>query len=318
MRSSNMRSSDPSKLFSFSVISDVQYVDAKPGRNYLKTRKRDYRNSLLICKKAGDTARLENVSFALQLGDIIDRKNANAKKSSKAINEVLSSFKNIKLYSVVGNHDLYNFSLNELSQKLKIPFNGYYHFSPFPGFRFVVLNTYDFSVINPKTKDAAYKYLAKYNMNNLDNKNSWFVGLKGLNRRFVPYNGALSHDQINWFQNILDYSDNENEKVIVLSHQPIHPKSCENSALIWNYRKILDMMIDTNCVIAHFAGHDHSGGLKYDNGILFKTFNSPLEVESDETSWSVVDIYADKMIIRDKGINIDGNVFEKTNIYPIV
>ncbi|KAM0026526.1 putative hydrolase [Helianthus debilis subsp. tardiflorus] len=59
-------------LFSFGVITDVQYADIPDSRSFLGIP-RYYRNSILVWQKAiQNWNNRQNISFALNLGDIVD------------------------------------------------------------------------------------------------------------------------------------------------------------------------------------------------------------------------------------------------------
>ncbi len=87
------------------------------------------------------------------------------------------------------------------------------------------------------------------------------AGMKGTARRFVPYNGAAGAEQLHWLAKELDCD----ERVIVASHVPLLPGSCEDECLLWDYEEVLAVIAAGRAhVVAVFAGHDHSGGYKFD------------------------------------------------------
>jgi len=60
-------------LFSFGLITDIQYADIDDGWDYNKTSARRYRNSLTLLQNAvEDWKQKGEISFVTQLGDIID------------------------------------------------------------------------------------------------------------------------------------------------------------------------------------------------------------------------------------------------------
>ena len=154
-------------LFSFGILSDVHYVDKDDGHNYTKTRVRYYRNSLsLLSDAVRHWNNRRDVSFAIQLGDLIDGCNNGRGTSDVALQKTLdicAEF-NGPFYHIWGNHELYNFTRNQLAEtplNSSLANNGdkseepsksdhicnYYHFSPVRGFRIVVIDMYDVSVL---------------------------------------------------------------------------------------------------------------------------------------------------------------------------
>jgi hypothetical protein len=67
-------SASSSSLFSFGVISDVQYVDAPDGMNFQNTSMRRYKQSFNILKEAITSwdALTRSPKCAIVLGDILD------------------------------------------------------------------------------------------------------------------------------------------------------------------------------------------------------------------------------------------------------
>ncbi|XP_063819707.1 manganese-dependent ADP-ribose/CDP-alcohol diphosphatase-like [Pseudophryne corroboree] len=156
-------------LFTFGIIADIQYADIDDRYNYVKTRMRYYRNSLSLLQKATGQWASETVkpTFILQLGDIIDGFNVQYNATETSLTKVLTEIEKLKIpvHHIWGNHEFYNFSRKQLlesklnSMPLKdalttSPENNdhldsfyAYHFSPFPKFRLLLIDSFDFSVI---------------------------------------------------------------------------------------------------------------------------------------------------------------------------
>ncbi|CAK6970655.1 manganese-dependent ADP-ribose/CDP-alcohol diphosphatase [Scomber scombrus] len=175
-------------LFTFGVIADIQYADIDDGFNYSKTRKRYYRSSLELLRNARESWSESAVKpqFILQLGDIIDGFNKEHNASQQALDSVLRELSSspVEVHHVWGNHEFYNFSRSvllrsKLNSTLHVDrsFTGAqaggeiyaYHFSPFPGFRFVVLDAYDVSLLGREESSEQYatalKLIKLYNSN---------------------------------------------------------------------------------------------------------------------------------------------------------
>ena len=228
-------------LVSFGIIADVHYADIANGSNFAKTRMRYYRNSLSLLSDAirhwNDRS---DVSFVLQLGDLIDGHNKRNGTSDIALQKTLgvcAQF-NGPTYHIWGNHELYNFTRRQLAEsqlnssrkhpEINIDENShattdseqpcnYYHFSPAHGFRIVVIDTYDVGKLGYESTCpqfvAAERLLASKNPN--EDKNSP-VGLHGLDARFVEYNGGLGQKQLQWLRQVLHTADTAHEKVFIV------------------------------------------------------------------------------------------------------
>ena len=148
------------------------------------------------------------------------------------------------LVNIIGNHELYNFKRIELDSKLKVSKDGstWYSFKPWKNIqlRMVVLDGYDFSSIEgqdgKKTREAS-DYLMQHNPNDIHTFGvNWSEGLEGTSKRFMPYNGMIGTDQLDWLQSTLTESKKDMESVIVLTHIPLHPSAADNLCLLWNYQ----------------------------------------------------------------------------------
>ncbi|PKA66170.1 Manganese-dependent ADP-ribose/CDP-alcohol diphosphatase [Apostasia shenzhenica] len=288
-------------LFSFGVITDVQYADIPDGRSFLGIP-RYYRHSIQVLQRAVDSWNDHKMlKFSMNFGDIVDGF-CPRDKSLIAVQNVLVEFEkfNGPMYHMIGNHCLYNLPRNMLTTLLKIPsFNGgaYYEFSPAPEYRFVVLDAYDISAIgwpqdHPKTS-AAVKFLQEKNPNT--SKNSP-VGLLGLDRRFLMFNGALGEEQIQWLDEVLKDSMKRRQKVIICCHLPLHPDAAYPESLLWNYEEVLEVIYRYSCVKVCFSGHDHKGGYSVDShGIHHRVLEAALECPPGTDAFGYVNVYRDRI-----------------------
>lgn len=292
-------------LFSFGVISDIQYADISNGYSF-RGVPRYYRNSLEVLRRA--VTRWNGnpmLHFALNFGDIVDGfcpKEKSLATVERVINE-LDRF-NGHVYHMVGNHCLYNLPRDKLIPLLQIPSSGdgsaYYDFSPVPEFRIVVLDSYDISAIgrpqdHPNTS-AAIKFLHAKNPNTDKNSPS---GLVGVERRFVMFNGAFGKKQLIWLDGILADSTERHQKVIVCSHQPLHPNAASPEALPWNYEEALEIVHRYKCVKACFAGHEHRGGYCIDShGVHHRVLEAALECPPGSDAFGHIDVFHDKLVLH--------------------
>lgn len=323
-------------LFSFGVITDIQYADRDDAMNFSKTRRRFYRKSLRCLDDAVNYWNAnEKTKFLLQLGDVIDGSCRRSSTSPECFQRLCQTFAKYRgqVAHCWGNHELYNFSREQLIASscyanavlegdvcdgremmfaacaaLKDDQLCCYHFSPCEGFRFVVIDCYDISALgrvasHPKSKQAT-EFLRQMNPNadKNDHRNATLP-------HHVEYNGSLSPQQIQWLDETLKSSENKFEKVIISGHIPVHPEATgASTCLLWNYEEVLEVIDRHSCVVAYFAGHDHEGARKFQSstGVHHCTFESVLEAVpasqgGNETAFATIDVYSDKMAIRGNG-----------------
>ena len=94
--------------------------------------------------------------------------------------------------------------------------------------------------------DEANRYLGEHNPNDFKTFGvNWSHGLDGTNKRFMPYNGMLGMQQMNWLKETLTQCSKDGEYAIIFTHIPLHPSAADNLCLLWNYqvRKILPLII---------------------------------------------------------------------------
>jgi manganese-dependent ADP-ribose/CDP-alcohol diphosphatase len=249
--------------------------------------------------------------------------------------EALGYYTHGPILHTYGNHELYNLPRHALESKLKIPFKrepphdelvGYYSFALDQTaskmndkmvvndnngdmkVRFVVLDSYDISLMGRCSQTStkhqkAHAILAEHNPNYPENENSP-VGLEGLKKRFVAFNGAVDKTQLAWLRKELANAEKQNEKVIVLSHQPILPGSSSPVCLMWNYEEVLDILhAFSHVVLASFSGHAHKGGYLRDetSGIHFRVLEAVLESPSPIKTYGFIDFYNTHMEVRGNG-----------------
>eukprot|EP00258_Populus_trichocarpa_P022423 XP_024438442.1 manganese-dependent ADP-ribose/CDP-alcohol diphosphatase isoform X1 [Populus trichocarpa] len=305
MGSINGLVSPPGKrpLFSFGVISDVQYADIPDGHSFLGVP-RYYRHSIHVLQRAVQKwNNHQNLNFVINFGDIVDGK-CPPGQSLDAVKKVNNEFQKINgpVYHLIGNHCLYNLPRDKLLPLLKIQgLNGlaYYDFSPSPEYRIVVLDGYDISAIgwpqgHSKTLQAL-EFLEKKNPNSDKNSPS---GLLGLDRRFVMFNGAVGREQLEWLDGTLQDATKLKQKVIVCCHLPLDVVASSQEALLWNYDEVMNVIHQYNCVKACLSGHDHKGGYSVDShGVHHRSFEAALECPPDTDAYGHIDVYDDGLLL---------------------
>ena len=108
----------------------------------------------------------------------------------------------------MGNHELYNFDRDTLSEAawLRHGDKEYYSFKPAAGWRVVVLDPYQVALIghaedDPRRREAV-ELIGERNpgVDPSGSGGAWFRDVSGYDRRFVPYNGGLGREQLGWLR----------------------------------------------------------------------------------------------------------------------
>lgn len=254
-----------------------------------------------------------------------------------AINDVLEALSIYQVGKIVhtyGNHELYNLSREELAKKLSIPFTlestsdlvGYYdHLLDEPHYnnddvsllwklRFVIIDSFDISLLDrcseTSSKHHAAHEILKANNPNYPQQENSPENLIGLQRRFVAFGGGVDIPQLRWLEQTLKFARLNNERIILCSHQPIHPGSSFPTCLIWNYLTLLDIIRKySDVIIASFSGHAHKGGYARDeeSGVHFRTFEAMLESPPPICTYAIVDLFANRLVVRGMGDCVSDN-----------
>lgn len=309
-------------LFTFGVIADIQYADIEDGYNFSRSSRRYYRSSLRLLGNAQRRWQEDKPSFLLQLGDIIDGFNKRDDASERALEAVLGQLRSggpAEVHHVWGNHEFYNFSRSALlGSELNSAHRGAgspagaparpdiyaYHFTPFPGFRFVVLDAYDVSLLGREEQSEEYRralsLIRSHNQNQDLNCPPMSFGLR---QRFTMFNGGFSQDQLDWLHSVLSAADENQEKVTVVSHLPVHPSSTTFVCLAWNYDDLLAVIRSHRSVVCYMAGHDHDGGYCWDaaTGVHHLTLEGVVETPPDSDAFATVFVYEDRMVLKGSG-----------------
>lgn len=263
--------------FEFGLVPDAQYSD------YDDAGTRFYRNSVDKLTEAAQTFNNHDLGFTVQLGDIIDKDIA----SFSTILPIYNMIEGPK-YHVLGNHD-FPVTTDKVVDILDMP-NQYYDFK-YKNWRFVVLDTNDLSLYaNPIGSEKYQQAETMYN------------SLKEIGAENAQtWNGGLSTDQLTWLRGVLTKSAKTNEKVVVFSHMPVYP---ENNHNVWNDDAVIKELEATGNVVAYFNGHNHAGNYAVKNGIHYVNLKGMVET-ADTNSYSIVEVYKDRLEIDGYGREID-------------
>ena len=304
-------------LFAIGLIADVQYADIDDGTNYDGSSKRHYRGALSALERAVPwwNAQQPPLACIAQLGDLIDGHNAALGQSHAAWERSLAVLRSAHcpLLNVVGNHELMNFSRAELAEKLGADREcgqggkeSYYAYSLGSGWRVLVLDAFQVSVLGWPHDDwrhqRATSTLVENNPNLDPNDPSapgdWLRGLKGDQRRFVSYNGALGGEQLAWLGGELAAAANMGDRVIILSHAVLAPAACDGTTMVWDYEEalsIIDAKRIEGTVALVVCGHDHRGGYHLArSGVHHVTLCSPLNQEVSQ-AYGALTVFEDRL-----------------------
>lgn len=265
--------SKPRPLFKFGIIADVQYADRENNKT------RHYRSSLNKLSEAVDVFNEEKVGFVINLGDFI---NDNFQSFDTLIS--ITDKLNMHLYHVLGNHD---FSVgedkkDEILRKLDMK-KKYYSFEK-KGWRIIVLNGVDISLIANAKGSREYKdgeeIYNKLEKEGVPNAKTW--------------NGTLGSDQLNWLKKELLISDKKNQEVIILCHFPLYP---ENSAqILWSPIEIRNIIESHANVKAYLNGHVHESQYFSENNMNYVSFKGM--VEKEENAFAIISVFEDHLEIK--------------------
>lgn len=263
-------------LFSFGIITDVQYYDGETAGT------RHYKSSPAKLTAIVDSLNNQPIDFVVHLGDLIDRDYV----SFDPLLQILNKLK-MPVYHVLGNHD---FSVKQdeikaVPKKLGMPAR-YYSFEN-KGLKFIVLDGNYQSVYGQKERSREHKQATK----KLDQLKS--AGASNAQ----SWNGGLGQKQMKWLKSQLEEAKKKNEKVIINCHFPVMPVG--DSHNLWNDLEVKALLAAYQNVIAWFNGHNHKGNYHQYGDIHFVNFKGI--VEKNDSPWSVVEVYNDHLIINGFG-----------------
>lgn len=245
-------------LVSFGVLTDIQYADVEDGKSYDGKRNRYYRNSLNLVKEAVSNWKSYEISnqtklkFIIQLGDFVDAKAKAINDSIPSMHRIIRELNNLfegepndtinrpKLLHIWGNHEMYNFKRVDLvnlelntskflnNQESIERKSNFYTYEITEKLSLICLDYYEFSAIGYDEDDETYKQALAYLMTHNKNQDLNSVeGLRGHAQRFSKFNGSLSEYQLNWLKRQLNYCKDNNKKVIICGHIPIHAQASD-------------------------------------------------------------------------------------------
>ena len=257
-------------VFSFGLIADVQYCEGAPVGTRFYSKSLD---KLTECVKNFNT---RDLSFVIQLGDLIDRDIDSYESVLSVFNQI-----NTKKYHVLGNHDYGVEEVNKQQVPSKMGLNSRYYEFRLNGWRMIVLDGNDLSYYAPAESreqiEETEALFQKIKDRGANNAHDW--------------NGGLSSQQISWLEKNLNQASRSGEKVLLFCHFPVYPSREEN---LWNDVELIELLESYPCVLALLSGHYHHGGYAKKRGIHYLTLQGMVETE-ELNAYSVVEIYPDHL-----------------------
>lgn len=269
--------SETSPLFSFGIVSDIQYADLE---NRSKYRFRDVPPKLAECI---ETWNRHNLAFNIQLGDLIQGNGRHTHREFELIAQILDSSK-APLKHVIGNHCL---ELPLATLKKRLGFHETYHRFIIQNFRLLILNSMDVSIYSKPYNPEAYEQALAY-----------------LNQNPVvkEWSGGLGELQLNWLENELNEAEAQHQRVIVFNHLPIHEETTDvHHGILWHHKKIKQLLLKSEVVAAYFNGHYHLGGYAKEEHTHFITLEALVQAPELENAFGIVDVCKNHLKIKGFG-----------------
>lgn len=266
------------------VFTDAHYSATKED-----TEVRCYKASKDKIEEAVGTFNKEKVGMVISLGDIVDNEYDD-------YDDIGSSLKKLEMpvHQILGNHDFVSPFEEEL-QSAAIRMLGItdrYFSMVKDGIRFLFLDSSDIAMYSHPLESTGYREAEKiYNGLRDDQEDN-----------AKKYNGAIGEVQTGWIENQLKEAQAQSQKVICFIHIPLKVTGAAKYTL-WNSEDITDLLSSYSCVKAVVAGHHHEGGYSPAGGLHHITLKGM--VQGEDTSYAILEIYDDKIIINGFGRETD-------------
>jgi 3',5'-cyclic AMP phosphodiesterase CpdA len=268
----------------FGVIADPQYADKDPDFNY----HRDFRGALQKFHDAIDHFNAEPLDFVIVLGDYVD----DHKKDFPLIFRELENSRH-EIIHVLGNHDYKAIddgqNLDEDDQKSALVdlfgLENNYYSRVKNNFRLIILDTSGgFASLGDRheIEDKSRENLGDFNYE-LSADHVW--------------NGYVDKEQQAWLASELTKAEEDNEKAIIFSHDPIFPLMRDG---LKNSEEVLEIIHNYRDVVAlNLSGHFHQGTHGMFANIPFFTMKAM--VVSGDTAYSICEVNGSDIKIQGFG-----------------
>jgi len=278
-------------LFSFGVISDIQYAD-KPVIHERNRYEKDAINKLSSCVQHWTNYHTNTnpLKCVVNLGDIIDGHDGEGAHEKDCIDlkRVLQIFDTLTIpqYHVLGNHCVLNLGCEYITKELKMP-HRFYDVKMENGWRFVYLDGTDLSLMKDSLSlKEAQEYFKAHD-----------------HRMLGDWNGGMSKAQLQWLKKIFDVAKRDNEKLILFCHWPLINLWTPDfeSSLLWNAEEVLQML-DPEVVFMFMSGHMHENGYKLHNNIHHVTLGAVVTTPLEDNAHAIVHMFEDRVEVEGFGV----------------
>ena len=335
--------SAPAPAWAFGVAADVQSAPGEGERQVALGVRRFYDGALEAATTAGREWAESGVGTAVALGDLVDRRVREPAEPLAAVLHALrggGASSSLDLHCLAGNHDIENFQRGALkhffagesgsragwwadlqrwlgseSPPPSISWGPggtlYREARPFPGWRFLLLDSYEISYLGRGESEAqareAQAWLERERGSVRPPEGRPFspAGLRGLRQRFTPLSGGFGEAQLHWAAGRLEEADKAGDSVVVFSHVPVlhgaQSLACGGFCLVWDQAEATALFDAHPSVQAVFAGHDHTGGYAVSpGGVHHVTLRGIIEAPSAAAHGTVY-VHADGLFLKGRG-----------------
>ena len=262
--------------FAFGVITDAQYCDAAEAGT------RFYRASPQKLAACVDVLNAIDLAFVIDLGDVIDRDFASFDVMSPIYDRLKAP-----CYHVLGNHEFAVADDAKRDVPGKLGMAGRYYEFRTRGWRFLVLDGNDLSLVARDRSDPEYAQAQQ--MYETLKKSQCSPGTdlergdRGKAARLVAHTVERCGGSRRAGAGLLSLS--------------CIPRRCAQS---WNDTEVIRVLEDHPCVAAWMNGHNHSGDCGQRKGIHYVTFPGMVET-AVTTALAVVTVRPDRLEIAGFG-----------------
>ncbi len=223
-----------------------------------------------------------NVDFLLQLGDLIKGSETHKREEFRQVSSILKAFRGT-IRHVIGNHCL-ALPRRELMEALGLQ-SAYYTFT-MQGFRFMVLDGMDVSVLSTPETEEDRQLLAHFHTH----------------PELHDYCGAVGSWQKAWLQKGLEEAEHRGEKVIIICHFPLLAETTDQRhGLLWNHREIAELLVSSPAVKVCLSGHYHYGGYAQLNTLHFVVLPAFVNRNAHPRfTCGTVELTGERMVIRNQ------------------
>lgn len=263
------------------LMADCQYCNC----DYSEKWQNDYKQGLPRLQEAVDTFNTEQVDLTLHLGDFIDRDFV----SFKAVTPIFEQLQ-MPHYHVLGNHDFSVKSTHKAKVATALGLEHPYYLLHKKDWTFIILDGTDISL---------YKYSDSTKIQEADS-----IRLSYLHQgrtQAMPWNGAISSNQLSWLEQHLALADSAKQKVIVFCHFPILPKGNAN---LWNDIELVQIMESHYSVKAFINGHHHPGNYVNHNEVHYLTLQGMVRGK-EQNAFSILSLSGDEITVRGYGRSVN-------------